>query len=217
MDPTDTDLREPEVNSQTAPKDGGGGAAVPDKLWVIDTTAIELTGHDAEDKAKGRGPRAHQIHEKGLLKTYIFHPGKPLLLPLPTAIQFLKIAAFQRTDENGEALPYHRQPKQPEELGAGEAFKLADNHTIADLGELTNAALMQRCLETPGGDTIRRERDGMIDFLVKAKIKKREASLETARPKAVAAARAADPKTGRDPHQPGPYDIDEYDPGPELE
>lgn len=153
------------VEPDDAPRPGRP-VRVPDTLFVIDTTAVA-----------GKGPRVHEMIVDGVVKSFTFEPGKPLELALPIAIKFLKHEAFRRTDEHGDLQPYHRRPAQPDELGAGEQFKLADHQTIANYGELSNMALLQRCLELPGGELIdKTDRKAVIDFITKTEVARREAN-----------------------------------------
>ena len=122
----------------TTPAAAATKPKAPATLFVIDTTA-----------KPGNKPRDHQQIVDGVIKTYSFWAGKPLELPLAVAIKFLKHEEFKLTNAQGDLLPYHRRPKQPDELEAGEHFKIADDETIAKYGELTNRALFQRALELP--------------------------------------------------------------------
>jgi len=157
---------------------------LPKKWFVLDTTAKPLTGQEQKDRSEGFGPRAHEMiivdGRQSFVKTFTFQPGKAMELPIELAIKFLKNPGFIRADEDGNPLPYHRQPKQPDELGPGEQFKLEDHQTVADYGELTTASLLQRVLELPGGEALRdkRDREDMIDFIKKSKEVKRRANLE---------------------------------------
>jgi len=158
-----------------ATNDGTEKAAIPTTLFVLDTTAVQ-----------GQPPRTHDMWVAGprgtgkILKSFTFEPGKPLKLPFPVAVRFLAIDAFKHTDEQGNLLPYSRQPKQPEELGAGEKFEIADNQTIARYSELSTMALIQRTVELPGGEAAveGKDRGRMIDFIIEQKKKKRDANLE---------------------------------------
>ena len=182
-------------------------AALPKKWFVLDTTAKPTTGQEQIDRSAGFGPRAHQMiivdGRQSFVKTFTFLPGKPLELPIEVAIKFLKNPGFMRTDEDGNPLPYHRQPKQPDELGPGEQFKLEDHQTVADYGELTTASLLQRVLELPGGEALRdkRDREDMIAFIKKSKDAKRRANLEQKKgAKPVTPVEAADDDE-RNPHR----------------
>lgn len=153
---------------------------IPEFLYVLDTTAVPLTGHDEQDKAKGRGPRTHEILIGGTVRTFTFKPNEGLELPYVIAMKFLKTEAFRCVDKEGNPIAYHRQPKQPEELGAGEKFVLADHQTVADYHELTNMALFQRCVEMPGGERFasgqKPDREGMIAFIIKTTLDRRKAN-----------------------------------------
>lgn len=139
---------------------------VPQTLFVLDTTAIP-----------GKGDREHIMIVNGLEMPFVFKPGIPRELPIETAIKFLKHDAFKRTDKDGNPLPYHRRPKQPDELEAGEKFHIGDNETIAKYFELGNMALMQRTLELPGGEAINKDnREAMIDFIKKSEMARRVAN-----------------------------------------
>ncbi len=128
----------------------------PKKVFVIDTTAVD-------------GPRVHEMIVDGTIKKFTFQPREALELNLAVAVKFLKHEAFQLANEKGEALPYDRRPKQPDELGAGEKFKLGENETIARYDELMTSALLQRALEMPGGEKFtgkdKPDRVAMIDFI----------------------------------------------------
>jgi hypothetical protein len=189
----------------TAFKDGGGSiAAIKDRdFYVLDTTALP-----------GTGVRRHEmpviINNHLIVKTFEFRPGEPTKLPMAIAIKFLKIKEFLLTDEHGNPLPYQRQPKQPDELGAGEKFTLEDHLTVADYNELTNVALMQRVLELPGGEALRDtpNRRALIDFIIKAKVTKREANREREAQARAARARAAVAEE---------IDSEDFTPEPELD
>ncbi len=158
------------LKDQTNPAKGDGTEApkvIPATLFVLDTTA-----------KPGRGAREHQMMVDGFIKTFVFEPGKALELPFPTAIKFLKIPEFIRTDAEGTPQPYQRQPKQPHEMGAGEKFELGDHQTVADYSELSNMALVQRALELPRGELVPRDRKSLIDFIVKTQVERRKANEE---------------------------------------
>jgi hypothetical protein len=140
---------------------------IPETLFVLDTTA-----------KPGKGPREHEMIVDGLVKPFKFEPGIPLELPLAVAIKFLRHDDFKRTNAKGELLPYHRKPKQPDELKAGERFTLKDHETIARYSELTDMALLQRALELPRGEMIpdKQDREALIAFITKAEIEKRKAN-----------------------------------------
>lgn len=130
--------------------------AAPKTAFIIDTTAIDA-------------PRVHELIVDKTIRQFTFKPREPLKLPLPVAVKFLKHEGFQLANEKGEVIPYSRRPKQPNELGAGETFKLAENETIARYDELMTSALMQRALEMPGGEKFstkdKPDRVAMIDFI----------------------------------------------------
>lgn len=128
--------------------------------------------------------RTHELIVDGVLKPFVFHHGKPLALPLPIALKFLKTESFKRTDAAGNVIEFKRRPKQPDELGAGEKIRLGDHETIARYDELSSAALLQRAAELPGGEVFAKsgtpDRDGMIEFIkeTKAKLKKANTAKE---------------------------------------
>ena len=197
------------ATASASKSDGTEKAKLDDALYVVDTTALP-----------GQPPRVHEMYDGKLLKPFKFEAGAPTKLPFAVAIRFLAIDAFKRTDADGNLMPYSRQPKQPDELGAGEKFEIADNQTIARYIELSTMALMQRTLELPGGEAIveTKDRGRMIDFIIGHKKEKRVANLEK-RPKR----QIAGPVPGDDSDEfypaaepePGPYDTDDYEP-PEL-
>lgn len=173
-------------------KRDGGGAKIPEALYVLDTTAHQLTGHEQEDRAKGRGARTHSMIVDGIAKPFKFEPGVALSLPFAIAIKFLKTKGFICTDKDGNRMPYSRQPRQPEEYGAGERFELKDSQTVAAYDELTNMAIYQRVLELPGGEKFRvadeaPNRKAMVDFIKKSAIERREANKEKIGPRVVRA------------------------------
>lgn len=143
--PIDTNLPSAEPKAKAAP-------AV---MLVLDTTARD-------------GIRTHEMIVQGVVRSFNFEVGKGLPLPTTTAVKFLKHDAFKLVDEKGEVLEWQRRPKQPNELGAGETLKLADNETIARVDELSNGALLRRALELPLGEKFSTgsDRQEMIAFLV---------------------------------------------------
>ena len=154
-------------------------AKLPETLYVLDTTALP-----------SRGPREHEMivsdaRGQKLRKAFKFEPGVPLELPFAVAIKFLKIPEFKRSDKDGNLLPYQRQPKQPNELGAGERFALADHQTVADYHELATMNLLQRVYELPGGELLEKStdrenipafREKLINFLIRTTVERREAN-----------------------------------------
>ncbi len=150
-------------------------AAAP-VMYVLDSTARP----DSIDQ-QGRVVSGSRIHEQivdGTLKTFTFKQGEPQALHPAVALKFLKHEGFLLTDAEGNVQPFSRRPKQPEELGAGETIKLKDDETIAQLDELSNAALQGRVLEMTGGEKFATStnRAAMIDFIVKAKVANRKAN-----------------------------------------
>jgi hypothetical protein len=144
-------------------------------MFVLDTTASAASG-----------PRSHELIVDGLIQVFTFNPGKPLELDQATAAKFLKHDAFWLTDEKGKKIAYARRPKQPDELGAGEKFVLAEDQTVAKYEELSPKALYARCLELPGGEKFSRSETrpsdaSMIKFLMdhKAKLAKLNTSKES--------------------------------------
>ncbi|MGD0420544.1 MAG: hypothetical protein ABSA68_13360 [Xanthobacteraceae bacterium] len=184
------------AQAQTPKHDGATSASLPQFLYVLDTTATHKSG-----------ARTHQMLVEKQPRDFTFKVGEPLKLALPIAIKFLRIPEFQRTDEDGLIQPYHRQPKQPHELGAGERFAISDHQTVADYGELSNVALLQRALELPGGELLKdQSRPTLIDFIVKTTVERRKANLENQR----AAAKAKQQPAAES-------DSDEFLPEPEAE
>lgn len=166
--------RHDQLAGDTASNEGGA-STMPATFFVLDMTAIP-----------GKGTRIHEMVVEGRIRTFKFEPTEALELPVAIAIKFLKHKEFRRTDAHGNLLAYRRQPKQPDELGAGEAFKLEDHQSIADYCELTTVALLQRALELPGGEMLpdKTDRQALIDFLIKSKVKRRAANVERTRAKA---------------------------------
>jgi hypothetical protein len=150
-------------------------AKKPQTMLVLDMTA-----------QPGNPPREHQQIVDGRVQTYKFEPGVPLPLAPAVAVKFLRHEAFQLVDKEGQIVPYQRRPKQPDELGAGEQFKLADNETIARYDELSNASLLHRALELPGGEKFggmadAPKRTDLIDFIAKTIVERRKANTSSDR------------------------------------
>lgn len=162
------------MNTPAAPADKKSDKA-PKKMLVLDTTALP-----------GQPPRVHEQIVEGIVKPFTFEAGKPLPLPPAIAIKFLQHDSFWLVNEKGERLPYSRRPKQPEELGAREKFKLADHETIARYDELSTKALFQRVLELPGGEKLAHgetppERAVLISFILDTMAERRKANTSSDR------------------------------------
>lgn len=138
----------------------------PATMLVLDTTAKD-------------GPRVHEQIVNDSIQQFTFMPGKGLPLSTAIAVKFLKHDGFKRVDAEGNLLEWRRAPKQPDELGAGEAIKVGDAETIARVDELSKQALLQRALEMPGGEkfTAASDRTDMVDFIVQTTIARRKAKL----------------------------------------
>lgn len=161
------------IDSDTTNAADAATKPAPIMWYVIDTTALP-----------GGQNRTHELIVGKVKTGFVFEPGKPKALPIEIAVKFLKVESFKRTDEHGNLVPYNRQPKQPDELGAGERFKLGEGETIARFEELTNVSLLQRCLELPGGEAMsggemepRERRTKMIAFIVATMEERRKANL----------------------------------------
>jgi hypothetical protein len=113
-------------------------------VFVLDTTTTV-----ANDE---KNPRKHEQFVDGRLRPFYFQHGKPLPMVWAMALRFLKHDGFKLTNENGELLEYQHRPRQPDEYGAGERFKLAEDEVIARYDELSTMALYRRALELPGGE-----------------------------------------------------------------
>lgn len=136
-------------------------------LFVLDTTATP----DVRE-------RSHDMMVDGIVTPFKFEYGKPRELPYAIAVKFLRHSAFLLTDAKGSRLAYQRRPKQPDELGAGEQFKLGEDEVVARYDELSSHALQQRVLEMPDGDRFAEnpKRDEMIAFIVAARKAKEAAN-----------------------------------------
>lgn len=174
-------------------------AAAPKTIWVIDTTATPDSG-----------PRTHHQMVDGLVKPFVFENGKPVEMPREIAHKFLKDPAFIATDKDGRRIAYKRTPKQPDELGAGEALILDKNETVARFDELTSQALYQRATALVGGERFVRTLDSkpavqaraeMIDFIVKTK-------------EAIAAANKEKAQKQSQPDRAADDDLDDFTPEP---
>lgn len=141
----------------------------PRMLNVIDTTAVD-------------GPRTHEQIVEGRKRLFTFEPGKPLPLEFPIAMKFLRHEAWKAIDDDGKEIAMLRRPKQPEELGAGEKFKLGDDETIARYDELSTHALLQRAVVLPDGEQFAKaetkpERLALIEFIKKVAVAQKRANL----------------------------------------
>lgn len=135
----------------------------PAPMYVLDTTC----------RPGPTGSRTHDMVVGGLLKPFTFEYGKPLGMPREVALKFLKHEPFKHTNADGDVIPYQRAPKQPEDLGAGEALTVNADETVARFDELSTIALQNRSIATFGGEkyATSADRDAMVAFLVAAKPK----------------------------------------------
>lgn len=160
-------------------------------ILVLDTTATPAGG-----------PRIHEQLVNGQVRQFTFKPGEPLEMPIEVAVKFLRFPAFLRVNEKGEPIAYTRQPKQPEELQAGEQIELSEHETIARFDEITSKALLQRAMELPGGERFAAagesgpDREAMIAFLVEKAKERRKANI------------AAKPDIGADEFFPEPEEME---------
>lgn len=162
-------MAEPATTTTTTGATAPKKDTKPAHLLVLDSTATE-------------GPRTHEQIVDKIVTPYTFERGKPLRLPYAVAAKFLQHDAFKCVNEEGKIIAWQRRPRQPEELGAGERLKLADNETIARYDELSSAALFQRAVELPGGERFakagqRPERTDMIAFITEAAVLKKKANV----------------------------------------
>lgn len=128
-----------------------------EQLFVLDTTAVDA-------------PRTHEMIVDGVVRAFTFERGKPLALPPIIALKFLRHEAFLLVNERGEAIPYQRRPRQPDEMPTNTPFVLAPNETVARFDELTGMALYQRAVELPGGEKFTPDdRNALIEFLIAAR------------------------------------------------
>lgn len=143
--------------------------AAPAVYYVLDTTAVPDTQDSAGKTVTGT--RTHEMLVDGIVKSFKFEHGKPLLLPREVALKFLNIEAFKCVDAEGNPKPFRRPPRQPHELGAGEQFKLGDDETVARYDELSTPALQHRVVAMPGGERFvaNPSRTDMIAFIVAAR------------------------------------------------
>jgi hypothetical protein len=160
-------MAKPTAAATESTKTAAAPKAVIKEMLVLDTTATPESPK-----------RTHEMMVDGIVKPFTFEHGKPLALPEPVAIKFLKHAAFWRVDGDGNKIEYQRRPKQPDELEAGEQLTLTDEQTVANLDELSNVALQKRAMEMPGGEkfAVNPSRAAMIKFMVDVKRALREAN-----------------------------------------
>jgi hypothetical protein len=155
------------------PQPTAAPAAPAAEAYVLDTTATALNP-----------VRNHEQVMDGAIKVFTFHHGKPLPMSWPAAIRFLRHEAFKLTDKDGNLREYQHRPKQPDELGAGERFKLGEDEVVARYGELSIKALYARTLELPGGEQFQANafkseaeaRTTMVGFIKKMKKQMAEAN-----------------------------------------
>lgn len=168
------------MTTKQATKPAGAVTLAPpqdedDVLYVIDTTA-------QPDSSNGTiivsGSRSHDIVDaNGKVTVYTFRYQTPTRMPFEHAAKFLRHEGFVRTDAEGNPLPWMRAPKRPDELEAGEAFKLADDQVVAYVAELTDEALRRRIATLPGGEKYAKmDREMMIDAFEMLARKMREAN-----------------------------------------
>lgn len=138
-------------------------------IHVVDTTV--LPGEK----------RVHELTVEGRNKAFAFEHNTPLELPFAIAMKFLHITEFIATDEKGEPKPFLRTPTQPEELQAGQRFRLADNETVARYDELTLEALLTRAALLPGGEAVKRNlgKDKIAKFIEEAAKVRRLANVQS--------------------------------------
>jgi hypothetical protein len=159
-----------EAQDRVARETAPSKPAEPKVYYVLDTSA-----------APENPSRTHEQIIDGGVQTFSFTYGKPTALPLAVATKFLRHDSFKLCDAQGRVVNYRRVPRQPDDLGAGEKFKLGDNETIARYDELTTSAILQRALELPGGERFAagitaEQRPAVIDFIKDTFAKLRKAN-----------------------------------------
>jgi hypothetical protein len=144
----------------------GAEKKAPTTLFVLDSTATP------EAPA-----RTHEMIVDGAIREFTFKSRVPLELPRAIALRFVKHDSFKLTNAQGEPIAeFRRQPRQPDELQAGETLTLADDETVARYDELSTPALQHRVLEMPGSehfDAPAPSRKDMIAFIIAAKLEAR--------------------------------------------
>lgn len=138
-----------------------------DTLFVLDTTATQESGS-----------RTHDMLVDGRAVPVKFDYGVPKELPFGVAMRFLKTPEFQLTDKDGKPRDFQRVPIQPDELGAGERFRLAEDETVAKYNELTVDALVMRAVLLPGGEKMSKRfgKDAIVEFIQTATAERRKAN-----------------------------------------
>jgi len=129
-------------------------------LFVLDSTANARFPTRTHDLIVGYD------EEIPLVQTYTFTAHKRLEMPFAHAVKFLKIAEFVVSEDAEGKRRYDPTPS-----GKQAGMPVRDsNQVVANLSELTIDALLIRCNQMTGGETITK-RDGkeaMIDFLINA-------------------------------------------------
>lgn len=142
-------------------------SASQDERWRIK----DLDCVPQNDEAK---PRQHEFMIAGRPRTLSFTYGVGVPLPVAVAVKLLKHPNFVRVGDDGEEMTWKNPPRQPDEYGAGERLKLAEDQTIASYDELTAEALKIRAAQLPGGEVLRTaNKADVIAFIVKVTAERR--------------------------------------------
>lgn len=192
--------QETQNKHDEAKEQASAGEPKQKMLYVIDTTAVpdRVSG---DGQARIPGHREHEMIVNGNRKVVRFEHGKPTALPWPLAMKFLRhTEVFKLTDEHGNEMEFQATPRQPEDMQAGERFRIDDNEVVARLDELTTHALRVRCAMLPGGDDIAEKgtRDEIVKFIVERTVQMRVQR------------QSQEPDVGEDSFTPPPVDEDDF-------
>lgn len=141
--------------------DAGDTMPVSDEMLVTDMNATAK--HSPDEAHKDARVHTHMINGRPV--NFSFLPGVPLKMPRAHALKFLQ-PGWMVTDMDGNEL--HAPPK----LGDGGMKDLRPDQVIANLEELTAAALKFRVAAMPGGEMLRKaDKVDMIAFITDFAIK----------------------------------------------
>ncbi len=162
---------DPKPQDATGPK---VEQAEPALWYILDPTCTQANNP--------KNPREHVMLIDGLEQPFRFVFGKPVPMPRAIAVKFLA-KGFVLTNKEGNRIEFKLRPKQPDELGAGEAFKLGADEVVARYDELSLTAIYNRAVELPGGERFAKadrqpDKGQMIDFIKRTKAAIAEANKE---------------------------------------
>lgn len=97
------------------------------------------------------------------LQTFVMEPGVPLPVPKVVALQFARVETFTVRNPHGAKV----KPSAPKDMVDGRV-KLDPGQIVAQVDELTDAALLKRAKALPGGDALPRspKREDLVDFVL---------------------------------------------------